>query len=314
MFLKRLFAFIPKDEFSKALNLFNSGEYRKALGRFQEIQAVAGQSGDIDRATLDLYTCEAHVALAAEFDQAGDLGSSLREMEAAVSIKPMFADLHYKLGALYVRKHQLDDACNCFRNSLDINNKFFRSRIYLSKILLEVGDKDGAIREAVASKLSCPNFYRESLDALVVALRGNHDEDIVKLFSEMIEERPSSAQISKELAVEAIQNGNMDEAIRELKKSIALKPDYPDLHNYLGIAYGNSGMVDDAVHEFEVALKINPYYAKARLNLALLYYENSRFDEAQAQIDHVLKVQPDNQLANNLLSELRAVTSGKFVK
>ena len=314
MFLKRLFAFIPKDEFSKALNLFNSGEYRKALGRFQEIQAVAGQSGDIDRATLDLYTCEAHVALAAEFDQAGDLDSSLREMEAAVSIKPMFADLHYKLGALYVRKHQLDDACNCFRNSLDINNKFFRSRIYLSKILLEVGDKDGAIREAVASKLSCPNFYRESLDALVVALRGNHDEDIVKLFSEMIEERPSSAQISKELAVEAIQNGNMDEAIRELKKSIALKPDYPDLHNYLGIAYGNSGMVDDAVHEFEVALKINPYYAKARLNLALLYYENSRFDEAQAQIDHVLKVQPDNQLANNLLSELRAVTSGKFVK
>lgn len=314
MFLKRLFAFIPKDEFSKALNLFNSGEYRKALGRFQEIQAVAGQSGDIDRATLDLYTCEAHVALAKEFDQAGDLDSSLREMEAAVAIKPMFADLHYKLGALYVRKQRLEDACNCFRNSLDINNKFFRSRIYLSRILLELGDKDGAIREAVASKLSCPNFYRESLDALVVALRGNHDEDIAKLFAEMIEERPSSAQISKELAVEAIQNGNMDEAIRELKKSIALKPDYPDLHNYLGIAYGNSGMVDDAVHEFEVALKINPYYAKARLNLALLYYENSRFDEAQAQIDHVLKVQPDNQLANNLLSELRAVTSGKFGK
>ena len=127
MFLKRLFAFIPKDEFSKALNLFNSGEYRKALGRFQEIQAVAGQAGDVDRATLDLYTCEAHVALAKEFDQAGDLDASTREMEAAVSIKPMFADLHYKLGSLYVRKSRLEDACNCFRNSLDINNKFFRS-------------------------------------------------------------------------------------------------------------------------------------------------------------------------------------------
>jgi Flp pilus assembly protein TadD len=106
----------------------------------------------------------------------------------------------------------------------------------------------------------------------------------------------------------------MDEAIRELKKALAIKPDYPDLHNYLGIAYGNSGMVDDAVHEFEVALKINPYYAKARLNLALLYYENTRFEEAQAQIDHVLKVQPDNQLANNLLNELRVVTSGRLGK
>ena len=145
MFLKRLFAFIPKDEFSKALNLFNSGEYRKALGRFQEIQAIAGQSGDIDRATLDLYTCEAHVALAKQFDAAGDLDSAVREMEAAVSIKPMFADLHYKLGALYVRKHRLEEACNCFRNSLDINNKFFRSRIYLSKVLRELGDREGAV-------------------------------------------------------------------------------------------------------------------------------------------------------------------------
>jgi tetratricopeptide (TPR) repeat protein len=69
-------------------------------------------------------------------------------------------------------------------------------------------------------------------------------------------------------------------------------------------------MVDDAVHEFEISLKINPYYLKARLNLALLYYENSRYDEAQAQLDLVLKVQPDNQLANNLLHELRLVGGG----
>ena len=96
-----------------------------------------------------------------------------------------------------------------------------------------------------------------------------------------------------------------------MKKAIALKPDYPDLHNFLGIAYGNSGMVDDAVHEFEIALKINPHYLKARLNLALLYYENSRFGEAQAQIDEVLAVQPNNQLASNLLNELRAVTDRK---
>ena len=33
--------------------------------------------------------------------------------------------------------------------------------------------------------------------------------------------------------------------------------------------------------------------------------------EAQAQLDQVLKVQPDNQLANNLLQELRLVAGGK---
>jgi Flp pilus assembly protein TadD len=130
------------------------------------------------------------------------------------------------------------------------------------------------------------------------------------VFRELLEERPSSAQISKELAIEAIQNGDNDEAMRELKKAVALKPDYPDLHNYLGIAYGNAGMVDDAVQEFEISLKINPYYLKARLNLALLYYENDRYEEAQGQLDEVLTIQPDNQLANNLLSELRALADG----
>lgn len=311
MFLKRLFAFIPKSEFSKALNLFNSGEYRKALRRFQELQGVAEQAADVDRATLDLYTCEAHVALAKEHEAAGDRDGAVREMEAAVAIKPMFADLHYKLGVLYAQKKRLTDAGNCFRNALEINNKFFRARVYRSMISRQMGDADGAVREAVGSMQSCPNFFRENLDALVVSLRTGADDEAARLYAELIEERPSSAQISKELAVEAIQNGNMDEAIRELKKAIALKPDYPDLHNYLGIAYGNSGMVDDAVQEFEVALKINPYYLKARLNLALLYYENARYDEAQGQLDQVLKVQPDNQLANNLLHELRLVGEGR---
>lgn len=311
MFLKRLFTFIPKSEFSRALNLFNSGEYRKALARFQELQSSALPSGDVDRATLDLYTCEAHVALAREYGAAGDVDAATREMEAAVAIKPMFADLHYKLGMLYAQKRRYEEAATCFRNSLDINNKFFRSRVYLSMISHALGDHEAAVQEALNSRHSCPNFYRESLDALVLALRAGGESETGRLYAELLEERPSSAQISKELAVEAIQNGNSDEAIRELKKAIALKPDYPDLHNYLGIAYGNNGMVDDAVHEFETALKINPYYLKARLNLALLYYENTRYEEAQAQLDQVLKVQPDNQLANNLLHELRAVAEGK---
>ena len=313
MFLKRLFTFIPKSEFSRALNLFNSGEYQRALAKFQELQAMAGDAGDVDRATLDLYTCEAHVALAQHAANQGDVEAAMREMESAVRLKPMFADLHYKLGVLYAGERRLEDAARCFRNSLDINNKFFRSRVYVSLISQQLGDREAAVREALDAKQSCPNFYRENLDALVLALRAGSDDEISRLYSELIEERPTSAQISKELAVEAIQEGNTEEAIRELKKAIALKPDYPDLHNFLGIAYGNNGMMDDAVHEFEVALKINPYYLKARLNLALLYYENSRYEEAQAQLDMVLKVQPDNQLANNLLHELRLV-AGKTGK
>ena len=312
MFLKRLFNFIPKNEFSRALGLFNGGQYRKALKKFQELNELSRAHEDVDRSTLELYTCEAHVALAKEHEQLGEIDEAITEMERAVGLKPTFADLHYLLGTYYFREGKYKLAQQSFSSSLEINNKFFKARVHLALVGYASGDRAAAVDELTLTKHTCPNFARESLDKLVQVLRtGSDEEDVKSQFHEILEERPSSAQISRELAIEAIQNGEYDEAIRELKKAITVKPDYPDLHNYLGIAYGNNGMVDDAVHEFEIALKINPYYSKARLNLALLYYENSRYEEAQVQLDEVLAVQPDNKLANNLLHELRAVTDGK---
>jgi Flp pilus assembly protein TadD len=311
MFLKRLFNFIPKSEFSKALGLFNTGQHRKALKKFEELRAVSERHADVDRSTLDLYTCEAHVALSKEYAGVGNIDDAISEMQAAVEIKPMFADLHYMLGKFHAEKEVLGEAEASFRRSLEVNNKFFRARVHLAYVLFARGGAEDAAAELMASKMSCPNFYRDVLDDLTHLLRTDSQAaHVEEMFHDLLEERPSSAQISRELAVEAIQKGDNEEAIRELKKSIALKPDYPDLHNYLGIAYGNNGMVDDAVQEFEVALKINPYYLKARLNLALLYYENDRFEEAHAQIDEVLSVQPENQLANNLLNELKALADG----
>ena len=312
MFLKRLFNFIPKNEFSRALDLFNGGHYGKALRKFEELQAVSEANEDVDRSTLDLYTCEAHVALSKEHAAERKLDDAIAELEKAVTIKPTFADLRYLLGTYYFAVKRYPQARASFEDSLKINSKFFKARVHLSYVIWKEGDAPKAVEELAATNHCCPNFYRESLDRLVQALRTHGGRDAIESsYSEIIEERPSSAQISRELAIEAIQNGDFSEAVRELKKAIALKPDYPDLHNFLGIAYGNSGMVDDAVHEFEIALKINPHYLKARLNLALLYYENSRFGEAQAQIDEVLAVQPNNQLASNLLNELRAVTDRK---
>ncbi|MCH7548991.1 MAG: tetratricopeptide repeat protein [Candidatus Krumholzibacteriota bacterium] len=311
MFLKRLFTFIPKNEFSKALDLYNSGHYRKALRKFEELQAIGEVNEDVDQSTLDLYTCESHVALAREYAADGEIDEAIREMEAAVSVKPMFADLHYLLGTYYTEQGRYVDSQRCYRSSLDINNKFFRARVHLALALRATGDDVMSLKELVATRHSCPNFCRETLDGLIEAVEKNKGaEAIDDLYRELLEERPSSAQISKEIAIEAIQNGDNEDAIRELRKATALKPDYPDLHNFLGIAYGNAGLVEDAVQEFEVALKINPYYLKARLNLALLYYENSRYEDAQKQLDEVLAVQSDNQLANNLVEELKTTTHG----
>lgn len=312
MFLKRFFNFIPKNDYSRALDLFNEGHYPKALKIFEDLLANQDQYEELDVATVELFACESHVALSRERMNEGNLESALREMEQAVQLKPNFADLRFNLGSLYFESSRAAEAQEHFTKALEINPKFFKARVLLARTYFADALGDDAISELDIAKDSCPNFFKENISDLIQMIRINEETEIVeKAFHEVLEERPSSAQVSREIAIEAIQRGENEEAIRELKKAIAIKPDYPDLHNYLGIAYGNAGMVDDSIEEFEVSLKINPYYLKARLNLALALYDCGRFVEAQSHIDRVLSVQPDNALAHNLQTELRAVTDRK---
>lgn len=312
MFLKRFFNFIPRNEYSHALDLFNEGQFRKALKMFEDLLAKHRPGDDLDIGTIELFACEAHVALSREQAMAGNAAEALREMEAAVGLKPNFADLRFTLGHLYLDDGRVELAKENFSRALEINPKYFKAGVSLARAFSAAGDSARAVEALETQKPNCPNFYRENLNDLIQMLRVGRDaEALTRTFREILEERPSSAQISREVAIESIHNGNYTEAIRELKKAIALKPDYPDLHNYLGIAYGNKGMTDDAIEEFETALKINPYYMKARLNLALALYDCGRYVEAQNHIERVLSIKPDNQLAKNLLNELRAVTDRK---
>lgn len=312
MFLKRFFRFVPRNEYSHALDLFNDGHYKKALRILDELMARQGSDPELDIDTIQLYACESHVALGKQRLNDGKLRDAIAEMEKAVALKPKFADLRYTLAGLLGDAARFEEAKDHLARALEVNPKFFKAKISLARAEYVTGDRTRAMEILASGREDAPSFYRENVDHLIQMIRmGDDDAAVKQAFHEVLEDRPSSAQVRREIAIQAIQNGDFGEAIRELKKAIAVNADYPDLHNYLGIAYGNSGMADDAVEEFEIALKINPYYLKARLNLALALYDQGRYAEAQNHIERVLAVQPDNQLARNLLAEIRVVSDGK---
>jgi tetratricopeptide (TPR) repeat protein len=172
------------------------------------------------------------------------------------------------------------------------------------------GKYDRSVDELLESLSAAPNFFIDQAKELISYVKMDPDNPKAEeLFHRLIEEKPSSSQISKQLALESIQNGDYEFAINELKKVLSLHPNYPDLHNLLGIAYANAGFTDDAIMEFETALKINPDYLKARLNFALTLYEKGAWEEARTQLEVVLKLDPENDLAINLMNELEAHTT-----
>ena len=202
----------------------------------------------------------------------------------------------------------MKEARECFKRALEINPAYLRARVLLAKSYSDNGEPGRAVEELETSLSTAPSFFAEQVKDLVRLIKNAASQsDRERAFTRLLEEKPSSSQVSKQIALEAIQNGEYEAAAAELKKALSVNPHYPDVHNLLGIAYANRGMTDDAVMEFETALKINPDYLKARLNLALALYEKGARDESMRNLEMVLELDPENELAVNLLRELEPV-------
>ena len=310
MFIHRFIRMIPKNGLKKALGFFNRGQYKKACSEFETCMSVDGGafSGQ-DQEMVRMYMIESYIEYSKILSSEGNFKEAAKQLERAIAIQPGYADVQYSLGCLYQKLERQEESRARFEAALGINPKYFRARVMLAKSYLDDSQADRTIEELKTGLSAAPSFYIDQVKELIVIIEtGESVEKREKIFHSLLAERPSSAQVCKQIALEAIQNGDHEFAMAELKKSLSMNPNYPDLHNLLGIAYANMGLIDDALLEFETALKIHPDYLKALLNMALTLYEKSSHDEAMVYLERVLKNDPENELAKNLLKELQPVT------
>lgn len=311
MFIDRFICFLPRNSLKKALAFMNSGDYQKACREFEAY--LSKNPGNLlakDQEMVRMYMVESYIEFAKHLEEEKRIEKAARQLEKAVELEPRYADVHFKLGSLYEEVGNRVNARESIKRALAINPRYFKARVMLSmSYWLDYKNARGI--EELEESLSCsPNFFLDEVKKLIEYLKYDpENEEIKSIFHQLLEDRPSSSQVSKQIALEAIQNGDYDFAMSELRKSLSLHPDYPDLHNLLGIAYANKGMTDDAVMEFEMALKIHPGYLKAQLNMALALYEKGDMEKARKYLDHIIEIDPENELARNLMNEVNPVTN-----
>ncbi len=294
----------------RALAHFNRGDYQKACKEFERyLERRDKEQNGQEPEMVRMYLVEAYISYAKELKSSNHYAEAVEQLEKAVIIEPGYADVHYNLACLYEILGKVDESKEHLHAALDINANFFRARVMLAGIYHRNDQHDKAIEELSEFLDTAPTFYTEQVRELIQLIRTDSEsERREEIFRRLLEEKPSSSQVSKQISLEAIQNGDYDFALAELKKAISMNPDYPDLHNLIGIAYSNKGMTDDAIMEFETALKIHPNYLKAHLNIALTLYEKGAREEAMKHLEKVLKLDPENELAQNLLTELQPNT------
>jgi len=113
------------------------------------------------------------------------------------------------------------EARDRFKNALEINPNYFRARVMLAKSYHEDRNFQRTLEELDTCLSAAPTFYVDQVKNLIGLVRNDSPvEERLTIFNQLLEEKPSSAQVSKQIALEAIQNGDCDFALSELKKSL----------------------------------------------------------------------------------------------
>ena len=310
-FIRSFLNLFPRTSLRKAIDYLSSGDYAKACNYFEiYISKNDYFCGNSDKHELiRMYISEAYIEYAKALKEKGKYQEAYDLLLKMIKIAPDYSDVFYMCADLNEKLGRTEEAVKNIRRALSINPNYFNARIFYAKLLyLSKKRPEKSVAELKDSLSRAPGFYINKVNKLIrEIINGTDKDEVIRQFISILREKPSSVQVSRQIALENIQRGQYDSAISELKKALSLKPDFADLHNLLGIAYANKGAKDDAIMELKTALKINPEYLKAHLNIALTYFECGFNEESSKHLERVLQIDPGNELAVNLKKELVGV-------
>ncbi|MFZ0503733.1 MAG: tetratricopeptide repeat protein [Chthoniobacterales bacterium] len=225
---------------------------------------------------------------------------------------------HNNLGALLLKKGQLDEAIDHFSKAIEIKPDEASAYANLGNALLNKGELGEAIYQ----------------------------------YQKAVELKPGQAGVHYNLANALLARGEVDDAITEYQSTLAINPNNADAHNNLGAVLLQQGKLDEAIDHYQKALEINPQDVRAEGNLAwalatspqstirkaiavklaeraneatsgtnplvlrilaAAYAQQGQFSEAIETAEHALKLATDQRnsaLANALQSELDHYRNG----
>ncbi len=124
------------------------------LGRFEEASQSFHRASALDTRDSRVFPSDLGNQLADSHARSGDLylvanrpEEAAEQYAAAVSVRPRFADLRFKLAEAYLNLNRLDDARDHLEAILEMNPHFLDARVRLGALLHRLGDLGGARKE-----------------------------------------------------------------------------------------------------------------------------------------------------------------------
>ena len=190
---------------------------------------------------------------------------------------------HYMLGLSAWKAGDLGRAETAFVRSIELDGKNVKSRLNLTRVLLDAGRPRDA-REHVTQALAIDTTSGEAYRLLGrVRAAMNQPNEAVAAYRLALALDPADAWSMNNMGLLLVQGTHYEEALGPLSRAVQLDSNVAVFHNNLGIALEHTGHYALATQSYQRALAVDSSYTKALLSLARV--NGRKEDPALAAID-----------------------------
>ena len=168
--------------------------------------------------------------------QQGKLDEAAIEFRSALGVDPAFADAHYQLALVLLRKQQWSRANQELARVLDLQPENYSAHSEIARLLIAAGDFSQAQEHVDWLLKASPNDARShGAAADLLAAKGNFG-DALKQAQNAVTLEPTKGEWLTKLALMQLRNNQADAAEGYFKKAIALDPGAiaPPMYSPLG--------------------------------------------------------------------------------
>lgn len=331
-----------------ARRLILEGRPEEAIPILSSLRAKAPGDLDVARALVDAHvrsgrvesliaalsspsvshTAATHYMLGlAHFARSRDFSMlAIRELEAAIAIDPGLAELHHRLGLVFLELGQPDSASRCLERALKGEPANPRILLSMATARHRAGDSAGAIgalrelvgfrpaRAEVIAARSLMDRIDNPFARLPEGIRGRLESGLQYLnnldspqqaiasFEEGAREHPDCPIVHTLLALAYQRLDDAGRAMDELHRAIDLEPDGGANHLYLAELYLSRQKSIQARDSLQRAVELNPLLDEAYLHLGELALEGRDLPSARRHFQIATSLVPDSRAARGKLA------------